>query len=259
MGMIQTGWANCQRFVGANYPYILSGIGAVGIFVTVWRAIEDTFKAEDALEQKSEEVGGRELTMREKVTTVAPCYISTAISAVTSAACVIGGVVGSHRMAVVAAGLYEASELRRRSLENAIRDQLGEDEAAEVERKANGTVRNLRDDGTPYQDVTADQDQEVWFQDDFGQRFKATWKDVAQAETHVWQLINNQMCATVNDFYEYLQLSGINVITCDKGDYCEWNNEYPPYIVQSEECILDPKTGIPYVILKYKTDPRLRM
>lgn len=255
MGMIRTGWANCQRFFGANYPYILSGIGAVGIFVTVWRAIEDTFKAEDALEKKSEEVGGRDLTMKEKVTTVAPCYISTAISAVTSAACVIGGVVGSHRMAVVAAGLYEASELRRRSLENAIRDQLGEDEAAEVERKANGTVRNLREDGAPYYDVH-DEDSEIWFVDSFGQRFKATWREIAEGETYICKLVMDQMCATVNDWYEKLQLSGVEVQTCDAGDACEWTVEYPPTITLSDECKLID--GIPHVLLKYETDPKTR-
>lgn len=255
MGFIQTSWANCQRFFSANYPYILTGIGVAGVVMTAWRAIEDTFKAEDALEEKIEEVGGRELTMKEKIITVAPCYISTAISAATSIACTIGGAVGSHRMAVVAAGLYEASEIRRRNLEAAMREKLGDEESRAISRLARGTVKNEQENGEPYVNI-ANEDQEVWFIDSFGQRFKATWRDVAEAETYICKLVMDQMCATVNDFYERLELSGVKVQTCDAGDACEWTVEYPPTITQSDECKLID--GVPHVVLQYETDPKSR-
>ena len=248
MNIIKTGWANTCKFLDANSPYILTGLGVSGVFITTWRAIKDTIRAEEALAEKQEELGRSELTFKEKAITVVPCYASTIVSAFATVGCVVGGQLRLGGRLAAIAGLYQLRDSEVKKYRDVISEKFPEDEAEDVEKRVKGTHKRLPEVGP---------DDEIWFVDSFGQRFRATWADVLEAENYIIKLVMDQTCASVNDFYERLQILGIKVETCDYGDALEWTVEYPPNITcQSNECRLID--GVPHAVLEYVTDPRSR-
>lgn len=67
-----------------NASTILTGLGAGGFIFTVVEAVRATPKAMKKLEEKNPR------TLKEKISTAAPCYISTAVTGLASLGCIIG-------------------------------------------------------------------------------------------------------------------------------------------------------------------------
>ena len=120
-----------RRTVIKNSPAILTGMGVLGVFTTVYAAVDATPKAMQILEERrAEELDANEefsdFTKWEMFKEVWKCYIPTFISgAVTITAIVSANSVNQRRNAALI-GLYSLSENALKEYKNKVVETIGE-------------------------------------------------------------------------------------------------------------------------------------
>lgn len=114
------------KAVKKHSPGILTGIGVTGFFIAAGMAVQETPKALKLIEKKKQELQVEKLTVKETVKTTWKCYIPSAITAITSAACIVGASSVSARRNAALATAYTISETAAREYRDKVVDAIGE-------------------------------------------------------------------------------------------------------------------------------------
>ncbi len=188
----------CKR----NGSTILTCIGAVGVVVTSVLAVKATPKAVKLIE-KAEEEKGEKLTKTEVVKVAGPVYIPAVVSGTATIACIFGSNVLNKRQQAAITSAYALLDNTYKDYRDKVKELYGDEADKEVKEA-------IAKDKYSEEINVDDNDGKKLFYDDFsGRYFRATIEKVQQAEYEINRDLSMRDYATVNEFYEYLDIPPI--------------------------------------------------
>ena len=200
-----------RLFLKRNASTILTSIGGAGVVATTVMAVKATPKALELIEEATAEKGEK-LTKPEIVKTAAVVYIPTVVMGVTTIACIFGANFLNKRQQ---AALMSAYAL----LDNSYKEYKAKTVELYGEEANNKVKEEIAKDKYEAAEIDEEDDGKLLFFDSFsGQYFRATLMDVQNAEYHINRDLVMRDYATVNEFYEYLDIP-----TIPSGDELGWS------------------------------------
>lgn len=198
-----------RAFLKRNSSTILTCVGAAGVVVTTVSAVKATPRALYLLEEAKREKG-EELTKWEVVKATGPVYIPTVLLGVSTISCIFGANTLNKRYQASLISAYTLLDSSYKDYKKKVEDLYGE----QVDNKIKAEIAKDR-----YEDPVELGEDEELFYDEFSERyFNATKYDVQQAEYRLNRDIQMQGWASLNDFYEYLDIDPI-----ESGDALGWS------------------------------------
>ena len=129
-----------KLFLINHGPEIATGLGIGIAFAAGVKAVKETPKAveliEDKKEEKKKEGGEDELTVVETVQTTWKCYLPSVVMFILAAVLIIGGQRATARKAAAFATAYQLSEQMLQEYKDAAKEIVGEKKANEIEDQA---------------------------------------------------------------------------------------------------------------------------
>lgn len=119
-----------KLFCHNNAPNILTGTSCLGLGVTVYNAIQDTRKAMTICRREKPESFKEELQLTWK------CYIPTAISATSTAACIIGSRTASDKQLKSMSSAYLGSQALLQEYQRKVVERIGVNKERETYEEA---------------------------------------------------------------------------------------------------------------------------
>ena len=203
---------NSKKFIKRNSPTILTIAGGVGVVATTVLAIKATPKALTLLNE-AENKKGEELTKFEKVQTVAPVYIPMTISGVATLTCIFGANLLNKRQQAALISAYALLDNSYKEYKGKVKELYGE----EGNDKVVGEIVKDKYEEVEETDIKKD---EMLFYDTFSdQFFLSTRVRVSQAEYNLNRNISMDGYASLNEFYEYLDIEPI-----EGGEVLGWSD-----------------------------------
>lgn len=200
-----------KTFWKKNGSTILTCAGAVGVVGTTVLAVKATPKAM-LLIKMAEEEKGEKLTKMELVKQAGPAYIPTVLVGAGTIACVFGANVLNKKQQASVASAYALLDSSYKEYKKKVKELLGEDGEAEI--RAEITKDHYKES-----DVERTDEKELFY-DYFSERyFESTLEDVLRAEAGLNKIIATDCGAYLNEFYELLNLEGI-----EAGKELGWSN-----------------------------------
>lgn len=201
-----------KLFFKKNASTILTCMGGVGVVATTITAVKATPKALLLLEEAKKEKG-EELTKTECVKVAWKPYIPTILMGTATISCVFGAQILNKRSQ---AALTSAYTLLSASY-NEYKDKVEELYGKEAVEKIN---TELAKDKYEEQEPKEEDDGKTLFYDEYSKRyFRATNETVLRAEYLVNKEVSENFYATVNEFYDMLDIDPI-----DGGDAVGWSS-----------------------------------
>ena len=207
-----------ERVLTKYSPGILTGIGIAGMIGATFMAVKATPKALYLIETKKEESEVEELTTVETIKTCWTCYIPATLTAVVSAACLIGASTVSAKRNAALATAYSISEAALREYQEKVVEVIGEKKEKAV-RDAVAKDQIERDPVTKSEVVIIDSNSNtLCYEPLSGRYFKSTIDKIKKAEIKLDRQMIQEMYVSLNDFYWEIGLDGT-----DLGDKMGWN------------------------------------
>lgn len=199
-----------KSFVKRNAPTILTCMGGVGVVATSIMAVKATPKALLVLEKAKEEKGD-ELTKLEKVQLVAPAYIPSVLVGTATIACIFGANMLNKRQQASLMSAYAMVSNSYQEYREKVRELYGKESDENVKNE-------IAKDNYKEADIPEGEGFELFFDEFSGRFFRSTMAKVLQAQYQINRDLSLQDWATVNDFYDYM-----NVPHVDGGDIIGWS------------------------------------
>jgi hypothetical protein len=191
-----------RKLVVDNSPTILTAVAVAGVATTAVMAVRATPRAIKILEV-SQANNPVLLTPQEKLMLIAPCYIPSSMVGIATMACIIGAnSVHTKRQAALISA-YSLTEKAFKDYQAKVTDTLGTGK----EQKVRDELAQDRVDNHPVStsEVIITGNGDVLFMDSLSsQYFESTYEKVKRAENELNHKLNNDMYASLNDFYEML-------------------------------------------------------
>lgn len=191
-------------------PTLLSIIGVIGVAATSIMAAKATPKALNKIKEAEEEKGEK-LTKVETVKVAGPVYIPAVITGVSTATCIFGANVLNKRQQAALTSVYVLLDSSYKEYKKKTLELYGEDAD---ERIKEGIVK----DSYKENDISVEDDRQLFYDDFSGRYFESTIEDVQRAEYRVNRDLHTRGWATINEFYEVLGVGPI-----DSGDAIGWS------------------------------------
>lgn len=199
-----------KGFLRRNGSTILTCVGAAGVVTTAVMAIKATPKAVLLLEQAKEEKG-EELTKLEAIKVAGPVYIPTAVTGAATIACIFGANVLGKRQQASLASAYALLNSSYNDYKGKVKELYGEDGEVKVREE-------IAKDEYEKVDITPDDGKWLFYDEYSKQYFEARPEVVKAAEYQLNRELNMRTWVTLNEFYEYIGIDGV-----DGGDELGWS------------------------------------
>jgi hypothetical protein len=242
-----------RRTVIKNSPAILTGMGVLGVFTTVYAAVDATPKAMQILEERrAEELDANEefsdFTKWEMFKEVWKCYIPTFISgAVTITAIVSANSVNQRRNAALI-GLYSLSENALKEYKNKVVEIIGEKKGQEIkdgiakDRILKNPVRDTEIINTGHGDT-------LCYDVLAGRYFRSDIEHIRRSLNEASRKLMTEMFMSVNDVYSELDLPSNGL-----GGLVGWNID--DGLIEPEFSSQLTENDIPCLVLDFTMMPR---
>ena len=139
---VKNALTNAGVFLKNNSPTILMLMSIGGIALTVITAHNDTLKAEDILYSEGIDPKNR----REVIKATWKCYIPTAISSVSTAACMVGSHYCSNKQKIALSNAYLLSQTTLHEYQKKVIEKIGENKERAVMEE---TVKSIAEQQAP--------------------------------------------------------------------------------------------------------------
>lgn len=244
---------NIRPFIKKNTPTILTCIGAVGVVITAIMAAKATPKALIMLKDAEEEKGEK-LTKWEKVNTISPVYIPTAIVGMATIICIFSSnAINKHQQAALTSA-YALLDSSYREYKKKVEELHCEkdDEQIRAEIAKDKCIRDYKilEDG-----------KELFFDFYSGKYFESTKEMVmrAQYETNRAMFVNGAV--SLNEYYALLgleqkpeyELVGWSHKHIEEMHLCPWIDFIHEDVTIDEES--EESGGVECTIIYITTDP----
>ena len=248
------------RFAINHGPEILTVCGGVGVILTAAATGKATLKAARLLEEM-EYTSDHQPTTGEKAKVVIPRYIPPFILCAGTILCIFG----AHKMhiqkQVALAAAYALADGRLREYKDHVVDEIGAKKAEALEDKiAQDKIRK----NPPAKDglnIIRTRNGDILFMDSFTSRyFYSSYEAIERAKNKVTAIAQTHMCASLNDFYEALEIP-----PAECGELLGWNicdidnNIGSPTIpiITSRTCKTPTPEELPCTIIDYDIEPMI--
>lgn len=212
---MKTRLRSIKNAIVKHAPAILSALACVGVVVTAGVAANDGVKAHKKLNEKREEKG-EGLTVVEQVTTAAPCYIPTVISAGMTMGCIIASHKISSDRLLAMTSAYTTLSNQFKEYRQKVTEEYGEEQEQEV-RKA--IVEDHMNSGIP----AASEREMIFVEPITGKEFRSTMNAVKQAEADLNRMLIQDGTVCVN---EWLDLLGLGQYKKKEYDMMGWSQDF---------------------------------
>lgn len=203
-------FSKSQVFIKRNGSTILTVLGGVGVVATSVLAVKATPKALYLLKQAEEEKG-EELTTFETIKVAGPTYIPTIMTGVTTIACIFGIDVLGKRQQASLASAYALLDTSYKEYKAKVKKMLGE----ETDKAIKTEIAKDKYDG---KDISISEGKELFYDSFSGRYFESTKYKVQEAEYYLNRDLIMRDYATINEFYDYLDIPHI-----EGGDDLGWS------------------------------------
>lgn len=201
-----------KLFVGRNGSTILTCFAGVGLVATAVLTAQATPKALTRVENAREEKG-EELTKLQTVVAAAPAYIPPILAGAATLACMFGANALNKRQQ---ASLMSAYAL----LDNSYKEFKKKTETLHGTEVVQNIQSEIAKDKYEDCDIEPDDGMKLFYDDFSGRYFESTMEKVLKAEYNLNRDLNMRCYATLNEFYDYLDLPPI-----DGGDELGWSSD----------------------------------
>lgn len=237
-----------RKLVIDNSPTILTAVAVMGVATTAVMAVKATPRAIKILEfAESNKPNPVLLTPQEKLRLIAPCYIPASVVGIMTMACIVG--VNSVHMKRQAAliSAYTLVENNFQKYQEKVTDALGKNK----EQKVRDEISQDQVDQNPPvgKEIIITGNGDVLCMDSLtNQYFESTWEQIKRAENKLNHKLLNEMYASLNDFYEMLDIPHSEV-----GEELGWKSGEMLDI--SISATVTPKDKKPCLVLNYSVTP----
>lgn len=214
-----------------SYPTILTFLGVIGVAATGVAVAKATPKAiaiiehekrnrsKEHFDRELEEWVGDSLTTQEVIALTWKCYIPSALIGLSSIACIIGINVMSKRNQASLASAYAMLSESYKQYRGAANAVYGENADAKIQAEM-AKETYISADGLGVYSADMDPESEkILCYDMFSQRyFTTTMAAVVNAQYHINRNLQLRGYTSINEFYEFLGLDGI-----EHGDEIAWD------------------------------------
>ena len=188
-----------KLFVKRNSATILTCLGAGGVVATAVLTAKAAPKAVKLLEEAKEEKG-EELTVVEKVTTVAPVYIPAIVMGASTITCIFGANALNKRTQASLMSAYALLDQSYKQYTSKVKELYGEETDKAVRKEV---VKDIYDS----EDIEISGDRELFY-DMYAQRyFVSTMDEVTDAIDALNGSLEASGCTYLNEFYEFLGIA----------------------------------------------------
>ena len=189
-----------RTFLKRNGSTILTCVGGAGVIATTVLAVKATPKALALLEEAKEEKGD-DLTALETVAVAGPVYIPAAITGVSTLACIFGANILNKRQQAGLMSAYALLDSSYKEYKNKVGELYGEEADLRVREEI---AKDMYEEDTEFDDGL-----ELFF-DNYSMRyFRTTAEKVQRAEYEINRTLNMRDWASLNEFYEFLGIPGV--------------------------------------------------
>lgn len=241
-------------------PTILTCMAVIGVVSTAVSAVAATPKALKLIEKATDEKGEK-LTKAEAVQTTCKVYIPALLIGASTISCICAVNILNKRQQAAITSAYallhnsykeyksKLKELYGEEAHNAIIDSIAKEKCSEVHITCPGAVSNSTLDFNE----GSEPDLIRTFYDSFSKRyFESTISKVIQAEYHLNRNFMLGGDVSLNDFYAFLGLEGI-----DTGDLLGWSVNDELYWIDFNHHMLTLDDGMEIFVVDMVFDPRL--
>ena len=237
-------------FVQQNQTTLLSGVAVLGTVTSVVFAIKATPTAIQILEQA--EIDKKErLTRVEIVKHTWRLYVPTALSAVSTIACIVCADRISLKQNAVLAGAYALTEAAAREYKAKVAETLSEKKVGEIREKIADDHLAKNPPPKELQTLVFDKDKTLCYDLWSDRYFYSTIAELDSIENRLNKTLLAHDYVTLNELYAELNLNGIGV-----GDEMGWASDN---MIQFEYSGRVTEDGRPAIVLSYKLDPKLQI
>jgi hypothetical protein len=231
-----------QLMLVAHAPAALTGVGVVGVVATAYLTGKSTVKAVRVLDEYKTDLTDHKLVVKNTW----PLYITPAIVGATSIAAIVGANYINTKRAAVLMALLLSNKERFEEYRNKAHSVFGEKKVSEME---NNLAQDRMDANPIQQTVVVSGNNGVLMYDDFtGRYFESTMENLSQAVNEINYQINNNWCASLNDFYEFVGLDTVGI-----GDFVGWNTNELLELEQNVTAI--SSDGRPCFVIRFRNLP----
>ena len=194
-----------QALASKHSPEILTGIGIAGMITTTVLAVRATPKALRLIDERKQDEGTDELRPVEVVKTTWKCYIPAAVTCVASTACLIGASSVHLKRNAALATAYKLSETALTEYKEKVVQTLGERKERAIKDEID---KDHVEKNPPRNDqiIITDKGQTLCYDHLSGRYFESDINHLKRAENVINRQILNNMYASLNDFYDELDL-----------------------------------------------------
>lgn len=198
-------------FLKRNASTILTSVGGVGVVVTSVMAVKATPKAL-ALVENAEKEKGENLTKFEIVQVAGPAYIPSVMVGVATITCIFGANVFNKRQQAAITSAYGLLSTSYHEYRGKVKELFGADADAQVKEE-------IAKDKYDENEVPKTDGKQLFYDDYSGRYFESTMENVLNAEYYINRDLSLRDYATINEFYEYLDIEPI-----ESGDDLGWSS-----------------------------------
>ena len=239
---------NLQRGTVKHSSGILTTVGTLGMFVSIGLTVTGTIKAVKIVEREKEELGVDNLTPKEVVKATWKCYVAPAVTAATSAACIIwSDVIATKKYGSLATG-YKILETGFVNYKNKVIETFGEEKERVVREKVNED--KIKDNPASKTEVLITRRGDtLCFDSQSGRYFKSDMDNINRAVNKLNKTMLTHMYVSLNDYYDEIGLAPTQM-----GDELGWNLDDGLIDVEFSSHLADD--GSPCLAVEYRIAPR---
>lgn len=191
-----------QMFFNRNGSTILTCVGGVGLVSTVVLAVKATPKALSLLEE-AKATKQEELSKVEVVKAAAPAYIPTVVAGAATLVCIFGANALSKRQQASLVSAYALLDSSYKAYKSKVDELYGD--AAGIRVREEVAKDKYEED-----DISVEEDKELFYDQFSGRYFNSTIEDVQRAEYRINRILMTREYAYANEFYEELGIEPID-------------------------------------------------
>ena len=237
---------NCQLSMAKHSPEILTGIGIAGMIGTTVLAVKATPKAIKICEELKREK--EEPTKLDYIKATWKCYIPTAVTGVTSIACLVGASSVNARRNAALATAYKLSETALVEYKEKVAETIGEKKDQVIKDKI-AKEKIEKNPVSSNEVIITNKGTTLCYDGLFGRYFKSDMESIKRAENALNRMIVSYDYASLNDFYRELGLGPVDI-----GSDLGWKIDDGQLEIDFSSQLADD--GTPCLVILYSVAPK---